>query len=194
MRVIGLTGGIAAGKSAVKSILEDKGLLVIDTDELAHKELLRGSASFNAVIELLGTGILDEDKNINRKKIAGTVFADDIMRKELEKILHPQIRAMVLKGIKKAESEGLKKIFVDVPLLFEAGWQDLMDEVWVVYIPRELQIVRLMSRDGFDREKAVMRIDKQMSLPDKCKRANLIIDNTGSVDALKEQVLLLISG
>jgi len=183
-RVIGLTGGIASGKSLVAQTLKGLGPTVIDTDEIGHEILATDDAVKQEVVKTFGKEVLTRGGDVDRGKLGGIVFQDPEARKTLEQILHPPIGAELWK---RAREEG-DDVVLEVPLLIEHGDHERVDLVVVVYTTRERQIRRLMSRDGISREEAVMRIDTQLPLEEKVSYADYVINNGGSVEETEEQV------
>ncbi len=183
MKVIGLTGGIASGKSTVSKALADLGATVIDGDETAHRLMEPHQPIWEDIVNKFGREILNPDLAIDRAKLGKIVFDDPEQMAELNRISRPRIIESIIN-----EMESIKKIspntvlVLDVPLLFEARLDKLSDQVWVVWIDRETQIKRLMERNHYTREEAVKRIDSQMSLDEKAQRADVVIDNSGSIE------------
>jgi dephospho-CoA kinase len=182
---VGLTGGIASGKSLVAAELAARGAVIIDADVLAREVVEPGTPGLAAVIERFGTGIL-ADGRLNRARLAEVVFADPVARRDLEQIVHPAVRA---RAADLERSAGSAAIVVHViPLLVETGQQDQFDLVVTVEVDHETQIHRLMSRNGFSRAEAESRIAAQASNNDRRNAADVVLDNTGSVAHLKNQI------
>ena len=191
MRVIGLTGGIASGKSSVAALVSAFGIPVIDADQLARDVVLPGSAALVRITECFGKGVLDFTGALDRAALAEIVFADTEARKKLEAILHPAIRLLAEERLAELRSRGEQIVFYMAPLLIEAGVVDRVDEVWVVYLDREAQLNRLMARDQITRDAAEKRIASQMPMDEKKKFGRVVIDNSGSMAELAAQVELL---
>jgi dephospho-CoA kinase len=185
-RIIGLTGGIASGKSVVSRTLKGLGMTVVDADAISHEILAKDNAIRQEVVRTFGTEVLNKGGDIDRGKLGGIVFQGPERRKTLESILHPPIREEMWKRARESSGED---VVLDVPLLIETGAHKRVDLVVLVYATRELQIQRLMARDGISREEAVRRIDTQLSLEVKVSYAHYIINNTGSVEETEEQVI-----
>lgn len=247
--VIGLTGGIASGKSTVSSMLTDLGAEVIDADEISHQVTVKGSRGLRQITDKFGRRVLNTDGSLNRKKLGRIIFHDEVARQELEAVIHPLVMDSIrerLRGlsqdrllrrwdgekddgqtgtptdaqaVKRAEaSPGQAQLggsclhadhrddvrqasalkdghtdgqiciaVLDIPLLFEVGAESLTDEVWVVAVDRETQVLRLMERDGYSRDEADSRIDAQMPLSEKVKRATEVIDNQGDLMQTRER-------
>ena len=186
---IGLTGGIASGKSTVSDILRAKGAWIIDADKLARQVVEPGQPALKEITVVFGEGVLLPNGQLNRKLLGEIVFADDVKRRLLEDITHPAISRAVDEEINRAEQAGVAVVVLDVPLLIETGWTTMVDELWVVYVSPETQIERLIKRDGLDRKQALGRIASQMRLQDKLQYANVIIDNNQGLDETTQQVL-----
>jgi dephospho-CoA kinase len=188
MYIIGLTGGIASGKSTVSAMLTELGAYIIDTDKIAHAAVMPGQPALLAIVAHFGNGIMLPDGNMNRKILGDIIFQDSEERSRLEKIIHPYIEMQVDKSIKEAEQLGYQIVVIDVPLLFEAGWQCMVDEIWVVYVDQKVQISRLISRNQLTAKEAIDRINAQLDIAEKAKRAHIVIDNTLDLENTKQQV------
>ena len=189
MKIIGLTGGIACGKSTVSTELRAHGAAIIDADALAHELSQPNQPIYNAYVERFGREIVTADGTLDRAAIARRVFADPAVRAEVEAIAHPIIRRAAEERLRAARDENKRAAVLDVPLLFEAGWDALADETWVVALPREEQLARLLARDtSMDAGEARARIAAQMSLAEKCARADVVIDNSGTVEEIREYI------
>ena len=189
MKIIGLTGGIACGKSTVSTELRALGAAIIDADALAHELSQPHRAIYNAYVERFGREIVAADGTLDRAAIARRVFANPAVRAEVDAIAHPLIRMAAEERLRAARDENKRAAVLDVPLLFEAGWDALADETWVVALPREEQLVRLLARDkAMDAGEARARIAAQMPLAEKCARADVVIDNSGTVEEIREYI------
>lgn len=187
--IIGLTGGIASGKSTVSNYLSELGAIIIDADKIAHEIMEKGKTAYWQVIEAFGREILAENGEIDRSRLGKIVFNNLEKKKILEEITHPQVIREMREKIEEYRAEN-KVIVLDVPLLFEAGLDIMVDETWVVYVDRETQLQRLIARDGLSYEEANKRIQAQMSLEKKRVLADFVINNKGNIEDLKRQVLL----
>lgn len=186
---IGLTGGIATGKSTVASLLAERGANVIDLDRIAREIVEPGQPALARIAERFGQAVLREDGTLDRKKLGAIVFSDANERKALESITHPAIRAVMKERMAKYEQEEPEKlVVVDVPLLYESRLESYFDHVMVVYVPRDEQLRRLMHRDGISAEDARKRLDAQMDIEEKKSRADIVIDNTGDAEHTKRQI------
>ena len=189
MKIIGLTGGIACGKSTVSKALRALGACIIDADAVAHELSQPNQALFNAYVQRFGMAIVTPGGTLDRAVIARLIFTDPTMRAEVEQISHPLIRRAVEERLRMAEKEQKRAAVLDVPLLFEAGWDALVDEVWVVALPPEEQLTRLLARDKTMSEgEARARIAAQMPHAEKCARADVVIDNSGTKEETREYV------
>ena len=179
-RVIGLTGGISTGKSSVARFFEQRDIPVIDADRLARDAVQPGSPALKHIVELFGERVLQPDGSLDRKSLGMLVFADAGKRRQLETVLHPQIRELAEAGIARASAEGHQRVIYSAPLLIEAGVTDRVDEIWVVTVRPEIQLARLMRRDGISLEEAERIISSQMPLSQKERYGSQIIDNSGT--------------
>ncbi len=191
MKVIGLTGNIASGKSLISKFLKSLGAVVIDMDSIGKEIQDRNIGNVvEKIKEAFGSEFIKRGK-IDRRKLGNYVFAN---RKELEKlnsIMIPLMTERLKEILAKEKKKGTKIIVIDAAILFEAGWDKFADEVWVVYTPKEKQLERLMRREHISRKEALIRIEAQMDIEEKMKRATFVINNSNDVDAVKEQVLKL---
>ena len=185
MHVIGLTGGIACGKSAVSNALREAGACVLDADRLAHELAAPGGMLFQAYVEHFGRGVLREDGTLDRRAIGEIVFRNPGEREWIDRTSHPMLLDEVKRRLCTCEKRGHRVVILDVPLLFEAGWNVLCDEIWVVSLSMEIQLDRLMKRDNLTAEQAKARIASQMSLEEKCSRGDVVLDNSGSIDKIE---------
>ncbi|SHE75691.1 dephospho-CoA kinase [Seinonella peptonophila] len=187
--VVGLTGGIATGKTTVSNLFKQYGAYIVDADLIAREVVEPGRPGNQRVQEQFGKAFFFDDGSLNRKAMGQKIFQDQILRKKLEQILHPLIRAEMKRQTaqyQKKDQHGL--IIWDVPLLFESSLTHLVEKVIVVYVPREVQLFRLMERDQLSREEAERRIDAQLSIETKRMRADFVIDNQGSYQNTERQV------
>lgn len=192
MAVIGLTGGIASGKSSVAKLLSAEGAEVIDADLLARQAVQPGRAAYTAVVSAFGPKVVGADGQLDRQRLGALVFADEVRRKQLEGLIHPYVREETEKQraeIARRRPEAL--IVLDVPLLFESEMDRGLAEIVVVYVPRDVQLERLMRRDGLSESDARARIAAQLDLEIKRRRATRVIDNGGSREETRRQVAAL---
>lgn len=190
--IIGLTGGIASGKSTVSALLVNKGARLVDADVIAREVMLPGHKVLAAVVEQFGEDILFPDGTLNRVKLGDIVFNDPEALKALNQLTHPAIRQEIKERMLTMEQEDPGKlILVDIPLLFESRLESLFKEIIVVYVPREVQITRLMERNRLSLEEAEARLKAQMDIELKRSKANYIIDNSGDLAHTEHQVAVL---
>jgi len=183
MKIIGLTGGIASGKSTVARTLRELGATVIDADEIAHSVIEPGKPAWEDIVKKFGSHILKPDQTIDREKLGAIVFNDPELLQELNQITHPRVAEQLKHIITTMRIEQSHAIlFLEVPLLYETHLERICDEVWVVWVDEETQIQRLMKRDNLSREDAIKRIDAQMSLDEKARRADVVIENRSSLE------------
>lgn len=188
MRVIGLTGGIASGKSTVAGILAKLGAAIVDADQLAREVVVPGEAAYQAIVAEFGAGILHPDGTINRLALGKLVFADPAARRRLERITHPAIARRAEERLAALKEAGTPVIVYMAPLLIEAGATSRVDEIWVVYADRETQVARLMARDGISRTEALQRLAAQMPMEEKRTYGKVVIDNRGAPEETERQV------
>lgn len=189
MKIIGLTGGIASGKSTVAKMLENKGAYILDADKLAREAVEPGQPAWKELVNWLGPSILLSDRSIDREKLGSMVFKDRLILEKLNSIIHPRVGSRILSLSGEIKKQDPKAIVVyDIPLLIEAGMQKLVDHILLVYVPREIQLARLQQRDGLTKAEAQMRIRTQMPIEEKRKHAHTVIDNSGTMVETAEQV------
>lgn len=188
MKVYGLTGGIASGKSTVTALIRAAGHEVIDADEIVRSLYDPGKPVFNAILKAFGAGVLDREGQIDRQVLASMIFGDAASRHRLNAVTHPIIYEEVNRRIEAARVRGDQMVFVDVPLLFESNREQFYDAVILVFVEPEDQLNRLMDRNGLTADEAKARIVSQMPIHEKLELADYIIDNTGGRDQLKTQV------
>ena len=190
--IIGLTGGIASGKTTVSNILQELGAEIVDADRVAHQILKKGNRGWQQVIDYFGSDIVDEKGEIDRSQLATRIFNNQKDREKLEEITHPLIIEKIKNRITKLQNkknDNKKKMIVLVaPLLYETGLEDLVDQVWVVYVNREVQKKRLQNRDKISAEEADNRINSQLSLNKKKQMADIVIGNNGTREELRTRV------
>lgn len=184
--IIGLTGGIATGKSQSSKIFKELGCYIIDADKLSRTLTTKDSRCLKEIIGTFGTDVLKDDGTLNRKKLGQIVFNDKQAKIDLERIIHPHIIRKTNEII--AKKYTTTDIIVDAPLLFEVGLDRVCDKVIVVYAKYHLQIARFMKRDNISKEEAIKRISLQMPIEDKMKLADITIDNSGTISELKKNI------
>ena len=189
MKVIGLTGGIASGKSAITQWLAKQGAYVIDADKLGHRAYESGSQAFDEVVETFGNDIVGDDGEIDRRALGSKVFGNDAALKKLTDIAWPAIKRLAIQEIANVRNQGKYDVLVlEAAVLVEAEWMDIVDEVWVVTVDRKVAIQRAMDRDGFSQEDVEKRIDAQTSDLKRTKHATEVFDNSGTWDELWNHV------
>ena len=188
MKIVGLTGGISSGKSTVSSYLKQLKIPVIDADEVARKVVEPNSQGAIEIRKAFGSDVFEEDGSLNRQKLGALIFSNAENRQKLDELLQPLIKIMILDEIEEYRQKGETMIVLDLPLLFEKHYEKLCEEIIVVYVPRELQLERLMKRNQYTKQEALSRIDSQLSIEEKRKRATVLLDNQGTVQQLYQQV------
>jgi dephospho-CoA kinase len=186
---IGLTGGIATGKSTVAAMLVERGALLVDADQVAREVVMPGEPALEAVASTFGQAVIHTDGTLNRKALGEIVFNNRDGLMQLESILHPAIRNRMQQRIRQYEEQNPRQLVVaDIPLLYETGQEELYEGIMVVYVPQQLQLTRLMERNGLAQEEALRRIGLQMDIEQKRSRADWVIDNSSSLEQTKRQV------
>jgi dephospho-CoA kinase len=191
MRHIALTGGIATGKSHVVNGLRAAGVPVVDADVLARQAVAPGTSGLAAVVARFGNEILSADGSLNRARLGAVVFSDDDARRDLEGIVHPFVRRGIAEFFEQLPADTVFAI-ADIPLLFETHQERRFDKVIVVACPRVTQVERVMARDGLNREEAERRVAAQFPIEEKVRRADYVIETTGSFEETAAQVTALI--
>lgn len=186
--MIGLTGGIATGKSTVAALLQELGATIVDADELAREIVQPGQEAWQNIVEAFGAGILHNDKTINREKLRKIVFEDREARERLESIIHPRIRMLAEQKIQQLAAEGAETIIYEAPLFFEKQAHLWIRPVILVACDSAIQKQRLQERDRLSDREIQQHLEAQMSLAEKRKLADFIIENNGSLEELKRQI------
>lgn len=186
--IIGLTGGIASGKSTVSEMLKTRGIPVIDADLIAREVVEVGKKAYTEIVNAFGKEILNEDLTINRARLGSIVFQNEDKREKLNSIVHPEVRLEMKRRQKQLISEGAKAVVLDIPLLFESNLKHLVDKVIVVYTGEKNQLERLMKRNNFSKKEALSRINAQMPLKEKVKFADAVINNDGTLEETEQQL------
>ncbi|KAF0499676.1 dephospho-CoA kinase [Pediococcus acidilactici] len=185
-KILGLTGGIAMGKSTISNFLRDKGIPIVDADEIAHA-VLEFKAVKVQLVKAFGTPILNEQKQVDRKQLGKIVFGESKKLGELNQIVQPVIRQEIIRQLKSFTTESV--VVLDAPVLFEQGYETLVDCIMAVSTTPAEQLRRLMERNHLTREDAQKRIDAQMPIEIKQKKADVTIDSSGSIEATQKQVI-----
>lgn len=191
--VIGLTGGIASGKSTVSNMIRKQGIRVIDADKIAREVVEIGKPAYEQIVKTFGQDILHEDKTINREKLGTLIFSEENKRQQLNQIVHPAVREEMLKQTEEEKAHQAKIVVLDIPLLFESKLTYMVDKTIVVYVDEETQLKRLMKRNSYSEEEAKIRIGSQLPLKEKVMLADEIIHNQGSIEETRAQVHELIN-
>lgn len=191
-RVIGLTGGIASGKSTVSTMLRDLGFTIIDADLAARVVVEPGEQAYKQIIDHFGEEILLENQEINRKKLGQIIFTNESERLTLNAIVHPAVREKMNDWKEEAVKANKQTIFYDIPLLYESKLTNLVEKVIVVSVEEQIQIERLMNRNQLTKEEALSRIHSQMPLSKKVEVADAVIHNDGLIDETRQQVIQLV--
>ena len=187
--IIGLTGGIASGKSTVAQALGDRGAYIIDADKLGHTAYLAGSGAFDQVVAAFGTDIVADDGEIDRRKLGGKVFGNEAALRQLTDIVWPAIRAMAEKEIANAQRSAPERIVVlEAAVLIEADWLDLADQIWVTVVKPAVAIKRACARDNLSEDAVRTRLDAQLSNDERRSYADHVIDNSSDEAHLLAQV------
>lgn len=185
-KIIGLTGGIASGKTTVSDYLKKRGYVVLDADAYSKKTTAKNGPAIPAIIEAFGADIVSDAGELDRKKLGSIIFNDADKRRELNEIVHPLIRKMMNADEEKYIQKG--HVFLDIPLLFENGLNERCDLVVTVFVDRDTQIKRLTARNDLTVEEAEARINSQMPLTEKVQKSDFRLDNNGTVEMLYEQI------
>jgi dephospho-CoA kinase len=186
--VVGLTGGVSSGKSTILACLKDLGAFVLSADEASHRLTAPEGEALPAIRETFGEQVFQPDGTLDRRALGEIVFRDPACRRALEAIIHPAVQRDMLREIEKAGEEGALVVVMEVPLLYETGMDALCGEVWVAYLDVESQTLRLMNRDRLTREQAQARIQSQMSLEEKAKRAEVVVKTDKPIAEVQKEV------
>jgi len=187
MKVIGLTGGIGSGKSIVAQFLAELGAVIIDADKVGHEVFKPGTEAWQEVVTTFGKQILNTKGEIDRKKLSEIVFGNPELLSRLNKIMHPKMNEVVKAKLKEYQRQGVEVVVLEAPLLIEAGWTSLADEVWAVVAPKSAVSKRLTEK-GLSKKEALARIRSQLSTEERVKHAHVVINNDGDLDKLKAKV------
>ena len=186
MKIIGLTGGIGSGKSTVSAYLKQKGISILDADAIVAAAEAKGSPQFSAIVKILGQEVLTKEGELDRRLVSKLVFDQPQKLKDLNDIVYACVEDARVKLLNEKKAE--KLVVFDIPLLIECNWNKKVDEVWLVAVDKETQIARAMARTNLSREEVEKRINHQMPLEEKKLYADVILDNSGSLKHLYEQV------
>lgn len=189
MRVLGLTGSVGSGKSHVSDYLSSLGARIVDGDKISHALTAPGGSALPDIRRVFGDSVFHSDGTLNRKALAGIVFSSDDMRSQLNAVIQPMILDEIHAQMEKARTDQCPVCVLDMPLLFEEHLDTLCDSIWCVYLPQELQIRRIMERDGCSASDALARIHAQMDAREKANRSHVVIDTSGTFEETDAQVL-----
>ena len=192
MRIIGLTGGIACGKSNVSDKLASLGCVVIDGDKLSRELTVPGGAALPALYQAFGQAVFRADGNLNRRALGNLVFSNAEAMKTLDAIMQPLLSDLIVSRIGQAKGSGAEFCVLDMPLLYEKGLNRLCDTVWCVWLPPRIQMERLMARDSLSAEQAQARIQSQMPVDEKASRADVVISTEGTIEETRARIPVLL--
>ncbi|HDR7736441.1 dephospho-CoA kinase [Bacillus cereus] len=190
--VIGLTGGIASGKSTVSEMFRELSIPVIDADVIAREVVEQGKPAYNKIVEVFGAEVLQQDGELDRPRLGSIVFYNEEKRLQLNKIVHPAVREEMNRQKEMYIKEDMQAVVLDIPLLFESKLTSLVDRVLVVAVKPHTQLERLMKRNNFSEEEATARIQSQMPLEEKVKNADEVINNDGTIMGTKTQLQVIL--
>ncbi len=188
MRVIGLTGGIASGKSLVSQRLAERGAVIIDADRLGHEAYQQGTETYRAVVEAFGPEVVGADGDVDRRVLGTKVFGDPEARRRLEEIVWPGIRRLAEERLAELRQEGAGVVVLEAAVLIEADWLPLVDEVWLVTASPETVRQRLTARNGLTAEQAEARVRAQLTNEKRRPYADVVIENDGTLEELRQAV------
>lgn len=185
--ILGVTGGIASGKSTVVKLFEELNYPIVDSDQIARKIVSLNQPALKKISEVFGSEFLRQDGTLNREKLGALIFSNGEKRIELDQLLAPYLREAIQKEISE-KSRGNQLVIADIPLLYEAGYTEIVTAVAVVYVPEEIQCERLMLRNNYTEKEALARIHSQLSIEEKKKQADIVFDNSKTIADTKKQV------
>ncbi|MFJ8255809.1 dephospho-CoA kinase [Peribacillus asahii] len=191
-RVIGITGGIASGKSSVSTYIRELGFVVVDADVAAREVVEPGEEAYYDIVKAFGEDILLPDGGIDRPKLGTLIFHDEDNRLRLNSIVHPAVRKRMKEQTEKAFQDGSETVFMDIPLLFESKLTYMVEKSLLIYVDEEVQLQRLMKRNDLSESEALARIHSQMPLVEKKALADAVVDNNGGLEETKQQVLAIL--
>lgn len=186
--IIGLTGSIASGKSTISAMLKEKGYPIIDADLVARLVVEPGTATLSEIERVFGDQVMNKDGTLNREALGQLIFHEPAKRKQLNDLMHPAIRAEMLRQRDELFEQGEKTLIMDIPLLFESHLQHFVDKILVISVTEEMQLQRLMQRNSLSEEEAKARIRSQLPISEKEKGADAVIYNNGSIEQSKVQL------
>jgi dephospho-CoA kinase len=186
--VIGLTGGIASGKSTVSRLLAEHGAAVIDADRLGHETYVRGTDTYDRIVRVFGDGVVDATGEIDRRALGSRVFGQPDAMRQLTDIVWSAIHDLAARRLHELQSRGVEVAVLEAAVLVEANWFDLVDETWVVVVTPDIARQRLIERNGLSAEAAEARLVSQITNEERLRHADVVIDNNASLDSLRSQV------
>ncbi|KRG11511.1 dephospho-CoA kinase [Lederbergia galactosidilytica] len=190
--MVGLTGGIASGKSTVSQMFKERGFAIIDADVAARKVVEPDQSAYQEIVQVFGEAILLPNQMLDRAKLGAIIFSDETKRQKLNSIVHPAVRKQMEIWKNEALAAGSQTVIYDIPLLFESRLTNLVEKTIVVFVEEQVQLERLMERNGLSESEALARITSQMPLSEKVKMADAVIDNNGEMDETRSQIVQLI--
>lgn len=186
--ILGLTGGIACGKSSASAFLAGMGAEVIDADRISRAVTAPGGEALPAIMREFGPGVFDAEGRLDRRELGRLVFSNDAQRRRLEGIIHPLVQQQTFQRIRELDAAGVSCAVLDVPLLYETGMDVLCDEVWLLAVPHEEQLRRVMERDSLSEEQALERIESQMPMEEKQARCDRVIWTNRSIQLTQREL------
>ncbi len=191
-KTIGLTGSVATGKSTVSNMIQQAGIPLVDADIAARKVVEPGTEGLKEIVAYFGEEILLADGTLNRAKLGEIIFKDKEKREKLNEITHPRVKEYMLEARERFFRAGEELVFFDIPLLFESHLESLVDQIVVVWTTPETELKRLMERNNLTKEDALRRIESQMGIDEKARKADFVIDNNDSLEKTQKQVYTFI--
>lgn len=192
MLKIGLTGGLASGKSTALGLFRDAGAVAIDSDLVAREIVRPHQDAWAELYKEFGPDYFLADMNLDRRRLKNLIFSDPAAREKLNRIMHPKVKRLILENLDRlAENKTCAPVIVDVPLLFEVGWQNVFDKTVLVYAWPEIQIERLTKREGINHSEAKEWLASQMPIEEKLKLADFVVDNSGTIEKTRGQIMAL---
>lgn len=191
-KTIGLTGSVATGKSTVSNMIQQAGIPLVDADIAARKVVEPGTEGLKEIVAYFGEEILLADGTLDRAKLGEIIFKDKEKREKLNEITHPRVKDYMLEARERFFRAGEELVFFDIPLLFESHLESLVDQIVVVWTTPETELKRLMERNNLTKEDALRRIESQMGIDEKARKADFVIDNNESLEKTQKQVYTFI--
>lgn len=186
--VVGITGGIGCGKSMAAAYLAELGAIHIDADGISRALTARDGAALEQIRRIFGDSVFSEDGSLNRRALGDLVFSDPAAKRALEGIIHPLVQRIAMDKIEESGKNGARVAVLNVPLLFETGMDVLCDETWTLTAPADVQLARVMERDGLTREQAISRIESQMAMEDRNARATRVINSDRPIEKTRSEL------